>query len=692
MADAKITELVDVVLTGCRPEPLASYLKALGVLRLVAQQKDASARGRWRGEHFVLTSRLTRQDLVDFFASEWRPTPVVAPWNGGSGFYPKDNRAAAEAILASADPRLAPFAETIRLARSFVAAQGWQERPADDAKTFLIAAMRALLPESALEWLDAALVLGDDRPLFPPLLGTGGNDGRLDFSNNFQQRVIQVLTSATRVDELESSLFGSLETVEFKGTMGQYAPAANERTNPWDFVLLIEGAMVFAAAATRRYENTGPTGLSFPFHARAAGGVATLADSDEADSRGELWLPLWSAPATYREVRHLFAEGRATVGAGKHARPASTALDFARAVSALGVDRGVEAFVRVGFHVRNGFAYFATPLGRFETRDVPESRLLDDLDSGEWLDRLRRQASAANAPARVAVAKRRLEHALFEAVRTGRLTSVLLELGATDEALAQSLAFAKKALLRPVPRLRAAWAEAVLESSPEQRLGAALASRVGMRARLIPLDESGRGFGQADQAECVFTDRPLVDNLHALLLREEVEALVRTPRPAADPTAARCTLSDIAAFIAGTVDDTSIERWLRAAILVEGGLWPPLPRETVLPPATFAVLALVHGRRLGEASLPRTPTLLSRACAGDAVGATSAAIRRLNAAARPFPVRSLFEAPATTRRIAAALAFPLRTTQRRTLERQVLGEVEEPTPLETMTEPTQEPA
>src|SRR5690606_30024657 len=219
MADAKITELVDVVLTGCRPEPLASYLKALGVLRLVAQQKDASARGRWRGEHFVLTSRLTRQDLVDFFASEWRPTPVVAPWNGGSGFYPKDNTAAAEAILASADPRLAPFAETIRLARSFVAAQGWPERPADGAAPGLSAAVRALLPGSALARLDAALVLGHDRPLCPPRLGAGGNDGRLDFSNNFQQRVIQVLTSATRVDELESSLFGLLETVEFKGTM-----------------------------------------------------------------------------------------------------------------------------------------------------------------------------------------------------------------------------------------------------------------------------------------------------------------------------------------------------------------------------------------------------------------------------------------------------------------------------------------
>jgi CRISPR-associated protein Csx17 len=81
-----MAEVFDVELSGCRPEPLASYLKALGVLRLVAEQKDRNAAGFWRGEHFVLRSSLDADALVAFFEKEWRPTPIIAPWNGGSGF------------------------------------------------------------------------------------------------------------------------------------------------------------------------------------------------------------------------------------------------------------------------------------------------------------------------------------------------------------------------------------------------------------------------------------------------------------------------------------------------------------------------------------------------------------------------------------------------------------------------------
>jgi len=36
-------------LVGCAPAPLARYLKALGILRLVAEQKDPAVRGWWPG-------------------------------------------------------------------------------------------------------------------------------------------------------------------------------------------------------------------------------------------------------------------------------------------------------------------------------------------------------------------------------------------------------------------------------------------------------------------------------------------------------------------------------------------------------------------------------------------------------------------------------------------------------------------
>jgi len=663
----------DIVLTGCRPEPLASYLKALGVFRLVAEQKDREACGFWQGEHFVLRSVLDRDALVQFFLDEWRPTPVVAPWNGGSGFYPKDNQEAPNSILASADPRLASFAASLRVGREFIAERAWNERPADEAKLMLISSMRATLPEEALAWLDAAVVLGDERLLFPPLLGTGGNDGRLDFSNNYQQRVVEVVESRA-TPALDSALFGTTITSRFKGTMGQYQPAASERTNPWNFVMLIEGAMLFAAAATRRFESASPAALAFPFHARAAGGLGSVADSDEDESRDELWLPLWGAPATLRGVRRLFAEGRATVGTGERAHTAATALDFARAVTALGVDRGIDSFTRIGFLVRNGLAYYATPLGRFKTGEVQATRLLDDLDA--WFTRFRSKASGKNTPARVALVRRRMEQAMFESITTGIVAPVLLELGAAEQALGRSLGFTTKAFLAPVPRLPPTWAAAITDGSVEQRLAAALAARRGMRGRLVPLDRTGKSFGRDDDAGFVFGDRTLVDNLHALLRREDVELQQTTGAPALPPGPERCSLADIAEFIAGRTDDALIERWLRALVLVEGGLAAAQPDDPLLPPASFALLALVHHRRVADLVLPGTTGVLAAACAGDASAATSRAIRRLNASGYPVPVAALVEPVARTRRIAAALAFPLTRGQRRVLEAMVLPAVE----------------
>lgn len=663
-----MTKTFDVMLEGCRPEPLASYLKALGVLRVVSEQKDPGARGFWRGEHFVLRSELDAPSLSKFFLEEWRPTPVISPWNGGSGFWPKDNDAAANSILESENPRLGVYATTIQIGRDFIAKKGWTERPADEAKHEMLNSMRALLPDEALAWLDAAVVVGDERPLFPPLLGTGGNDGRLDFSNNYQQRVIEVLNHG-HANALEGALFGSTFTTRFQGTMGQYMPAAGERTNPWDFVLLIEGTPLFAASASRRYRALGgPPSLAFPFHAFAAGGVGTLAGSDEGESRNELWLPLWSDPASLRALRKLFAEGRATVGSSGPARSATSALDFARALSSLGVDRGVESFSRIGFHVRNGLAYYATPLGRYEVGEIRAARLLDEIDG--WYQQFRSKAAGSAAPASIAVALRKLEHGMFEAVGTGDVRNVLLALGDVELAMGRSVDFTLDSFLKPVPSLSGAWATAVADESVEQRLGAALATRYLFRRRALPLDRTGRAFTRETRAEHVFRERGFVENLHALLLRESVEAMDREPPRGTSPK--RCTLSDIAQFIDEQTDDRLIERWARALSLVDGAPPTPLPNDPMLPPASFAVISLVHGRRVGGLQLPMTPAVLARACAGDAEGATTAAIRRLAAVDRPLPVRALVEPSVRMRRIAAALAFPITDGQRRQLEGMVL--------------------
>ncbi len=64
------TARYDIELAGCTPEPLMAYLKALGILRLVSEQKDAEARGWWNNDIFCLRSSLDRDALVKFFLED----------------------------------------------------------------------------------------------------------------------------------------------------------------------------------------------------------------------------------------------------------------------------------------------------------------------------------------------------------------------------------------------------------------------------------------------------------------------------------------------------------------------------------------------------------------------------------------------------------------------------------------------
>ncbi|MFO7839928.1 MAG: hypothetical protein R6X08_10590, partial [Desulfosalsimonadaceae bacterium] len=77
-------------LTGCSPVPLASYLKALGIFRLTAEQADTETKAHWNGKYFVLTTNYDEKKLNHFFLYQYSPTPIIFPWNGRSGFLEGD--------------------------------------------------------------------------------------------------------------------------------------------------------------------------------------------------------------------------------------------------------------------------------------------------------------------------------------------------------------------------------------------------------------------------------------------------------------------------------------------------------------------------------------------------------------------------------------------------------------------------
>ncbi len=507
----------EIALGGCQPTPLASYLKALGILRLIGEQVDGEVRGWWDDEGFRLATSLDRDQVVEFFARQYRPTPILAPWNGGSGFFPKDNQSGIRAVESSSAERFTSIRTTISRIREILDRMGLSGGMRSELKPDLLLQLRAELDDEALSWFDSAILLTEDAPRYPPLLGTGGNDGRLDFTNNFLQWLAALFDpmtgepAAEATGLLRGSLFGDPVPGLRDGAIGQYSPAsaggANASVgfgggtlmNPWDFIFMLEGAVLFAAAASRRLESARKGMLSYPFTVRPSGvGSGSTSLADERGSRGEVWMPLWERPVSLPEIRVLLGEGRAVVGN----RPARDGLDFARAVAKLGVDRGISEFVRYGFLMRNGKAYFAAPLTRIRVRENPSARLIDELDHSGWLSRFRSLASpGGNAPARLVSLGYQLQDGLFRIAKgeggsratARRVQEVLVTLGAIQRYLTSSPK--SRESLPPVPLLRQRWVETAYDGSVEFQIAAALAGLHSVR-RLTTVETGG---GKAEE-------------------------------------------------------------------------------------------------------------------------------------------------------------------------------------------------
>ncbi len=693
-----------IVLSGCQPVPLASYLKALGVFRIVAEQEDCKIRSEWHDEKLLLFTELDRPRFIEFFLTRYRPTPVLAPWNGGSGFYPRDNHSGISAIESAHSERLTTYRECIEQGRKALQQLGIDERPDGDEKFGLLRALRNELPEKALAWLDAAVLLTEDNPKYPPLLGTGGNDGRLDFTNNFMQRLIDVIDPESgeatphAKRDLESALLGTPEPGMRSTAIGQFAPGnaggpnassgfeGNASVNPWDFVLMIEGALLFAATVTRRLESAAPGTLSYPFTVRPVGsGSGSAALGDEGNARAEIWMPLWESPASYHELRTLLSEGKATLGR----RRVRDGLDFVRAVSRLGIDRGISQFQRYAFLMRSGKAYLATPLNRIEVQRNPAIDLIYDIETrDQWLNRFRRLARSDHATHRVKSLVRRLEDAIFDlslqrndpAPATQRLLTVL---GQAERYLAVSPA-AREAC-PPVPWLGPQWFTQADDGSDEVAIAAALASLHGrhpasseersrivlpMRSHLAPVATDRRVRWQADDNHQVtWSEAPLQSNLlntlrRRLLLAQKMDL---PDKPFAFIRYA--SLHSIGRWLSGELDDSRIQDLFQGFCLVRlprGG--QPSSRELPVLPATYRMLKpfFCTDRQLHEAevmpadrALPLAPELLRKFSANDAASALRIAQPRLRNSGIQTPFHNLAASHIDGSRLCAALMTPI---------------------------------
>ena len=527
-------------LTGCSPSPLALYLKALGILRIVAEQADPQARGWWQDEHFCLLTKLDREELEAFFLEEYSPTPIFNPWGARSGYYAggneKTSRLGLTAIETSDFPRLKEFRKCIGVIRGIIEENGGAkpDSKSDPSWFSLVSSLKQHVRGSGAEWLATVLAELDNEFIGPPLFGSGGNEGSGGYTAAYFAAVNECIVRRAVDEQLNAALWdsgtntmsawdgsfrvlkadasGKTEKKNVAGPFRQFLPEGN--ATAWGLMLMFEGSLLIQSAVTSRSTTTNGKYASSPFYFAPHGiGTATSCDSDEfvinkgkrLPGRGEQWFPLWSRPTTQSELTSLFSDGRCSIGNTRAKKP----IDAMRAVGRLGIARGVSEFVRYGYLQRNNLAtHFAVPLGRIRVRENPRSHLIDDL--APWMNRLQRLARESHAPARLVHAERRLADAVF-AVLTHDESSVRWQSVLNAAVEIESLQVAGTAIeAGPIPKLNPQWVAATHDNSVEFRLALAMGSAAGgftrerkpfdsIRHNWLPLERGARRFHVSGQ-------------------------------------------------------------------------------------------------------------------------------------------------------------------------------------------------
>ncbi len=789
-------------LAGCNPTPLASYLKALGILRIVAEQFDSMCRGWWQNEQFHLLTTKSKEEIEQFFLEKYEPTPFVSPWNKGCGFFKANDAglvpleqsiakrfekfrngviASRELLdeIATADAMIRAIkastkrdrtfqtneqrglirdspttAETIEKIESEMKKQGVDDsikqklkreldvisylktntqkplsaKEADALKDqagykrLLAAADRrfktlkeALISNCRLawrgphsEWLSSAVVLDEEgSPDWPSLLGTGGNDGNLDFTNTFMYQIGELfhLQSAGGTSRPEArkllltSFWGDASNALKCTPIGQFMPGSaggfNSSTgfggspyvNPWDFVLMLEGTILFSARATRRLSPNDSARASSPFAIRAhAAGYAS--PGAEKSQRGEQWMPLWPRPSKLTDVSAMFGEARLQLKRQLAARP----IEAARAISRLGAARGIASFIRYGYLERNGQSTLAVPLGRINVRSHPLSHLIDDITS--WADRVQLRARDSFASANLKTAERTLSDSILnvltrdDAKNSNPLLWQAVLQACVDIECLQRNGTAIDA--GPIPPLKPGWIKAIGDGV-EVRLAMSLASaaesytRSGwqidpIRGHWLPL-KPGRfaKFNTSDRRlandpRVVMSGRDFISDCAAVVRRRLIEAERSSKRILPLVAFPRCgaRLEDVGQFISGTVDDQKIYvlsralmalRWdlIRQEHLPESMTASSSKQSMQLPDEAWLMLRLVHlPRSLRDGrSIPVEPSVVRLLQSNSAERAIEIAIRRLRSAGIRPPLYSGNADRETASRWAAAIVFPL---------------------------------
>jgi len=617
------TTITRHVLPGLRPEPLASYLAGLGLIRVLGEQADPAATAAWTPDGLAIATNVP--DIARWLADEYVPTPVLSPWNGGSGFGSKDKEPLRRLNLLREhpSPRLANLRAAIKVAEAVVAKArdaGWITESGVAEKDRVVLEFRNRCPDELLPWIDAAIVLADDNTFFPPILGTGGNDGRLEFSTNFHQQLINVVAASEkeRVRSIAAArdlLAGTQSAQLHDVPIGQFDPgnaggpgssqfgAAGSLANPWSYILVVEGSLLFAASAARRNQHAaGRAAMPFTVNSSPDGSASGAAGEE---SRGEVWAPIWGQEFTLAEIRQLFAEARASW----RGRPARRAVDFYAATRSLGVARGIDEFTRYGLQRRNGLAFAAVPLDRIVVRAEPAVKLTAKVE--DWAARV----SGSDASTAVAEAARGFQKAHLDFARDGRpwpLARMLAALTTLEMAVGRSGRAKESIQTRYAPRAGdfLPVLSQIRSAEAELRVAVGIASCATwpadgpartMRHILLPVDP-GNSWRDAPIVPG-FGARPLVGVLADVLVwRSRTAAAEHNADKfhgiATFPSGIPVPAADLHALVRGELDEADLDVLLRACLALN---WWQVRHDWTAetPDVPVTTLGLLHPLAVG---------------------------------------------------------------------------------------------
>jgi CRISPR-associated protein Csx17 len=367
---------------------------------------------------------------------------------------------------------------------------------------------------------------------------------------------------------------------------------------------MMEGAVLFAGATTKRLSQHGKGKAAFPFMIdHLATGELSTSINDEAkqDSqvvpcRAEFWMPLWHSATSLPEIHALLSEGRLQRRSGEKTEHTLHAME---AIKTLGSSRGIDTFHRVGLFERRGKGYYlASSLGFHATQGSSESFATQLSEIEAFRQQVYRNLrSGPGIPDRVMRARERFHAALATLLKRDESGAVsasdaLLGVLAGASAIEREVALLndRAKLLTPCPALGSSWlpnhvrgseytlARAVAGLGPWGKLSSNGGERPeveSVRTNLLPVARQGHSWVWDKTSRSAVWTRgaPLDSNLVAVLRRRLIDAqrCAGEGSPLGSPHGAG--FEDLLAFWQGAVDEQHLVDLIQALSLIDAEEW-----------------------------------------------------------------------------------------------------------------------